>query len=213
MTHRSRFTLIELIVVIAVVAVLAAMLLPALVQAKKQAMIAICVANMKQNAVGMISYQGDYNGYFPLFGGPPYWDTYGRYTSRVGNPHSWQSAYGFSNRDKASEVYIHEYVGGRFSEEQWKSVPVMFCPLGGYPAFPRPLTFTHPAHTPMTGSISPFNERGMAGFNFLTGRKMHCSTHSNFDTIQRRIDPAEIIITDLVFKTANSDSHDGSGTV
>ena len=57
---RRLFTLIELLVVIAIIAILAAMLLPALQQARERAKTSNCLANLKQLQTENIAYSNDY---------------------------------------------------------------------------------------------------------------------------------------------------------
>ena len=57
------FTLVELLIVIAIIAILAAMLLPALNQARERARGISCISQLKQLNTGFMMYSQDYDGW------------------------------------------------------------------------------------------------------------------------------------------------------
>lgn len=63
------FTLLELLAVVAVILILLALLLPVLSSAREKARSAVCMSNMRQLSLGMLTYVSDNEGFFPWAGG------------------------------------------------------------------------------------------------------------------------------------------------
>ena len=65
MSKHNKFSLIEILVVVAIIAILTSLLLPALGQARKKSKLAVCTSNIKQISNAIYMYISDHDQYFP----------------------------------------------------------------------------------------------------------------------------------------------------
>lgn len=108
-SKRKGFTLIELLVVVAIIAILAAMLLPALSQARERARGAVCIGNLKHIGIAFLMYASDYDGYLPAYyHGGYYWN---RYINPYFNE-SMSTKTGYQYLTCPSYRHSRDYMGG-----------------------------------------------------------------------------------------------------
>ena len=116
MYFRKRFTLIELLIVIAIIAILAGMLLPALNKSREKALAISCTGNLKQIGQGVIMYASDFRDLLPPL------DTPGNGTE------SALLAKYISGVDKSSSLSYHQPILGFEIPCSPTLKGVFFCP-------------------------------------------------------------------------------------
>jgi len=108
--YRRGFTLIELLVVIAIIAILAALLMPAMKEARDKALRAACSSNIRQQCIGLASYARDHNGATPHMVGDR------RFTRGVNPDRSimradvWMRSFGLDQWGGLGLLWIGDYI-------------------------------------------------------------------------------------------------------
>lgn len=132
MNHSSQraFTLIELLVVISIGTILASLLLPALMQAREQALIVSCASNLRQIGLANGMYGGDYDEYnLPLNNGARIdWNDNKFIEYAPPEFRFWDMTLGGTSAETAKNAASHAAACKRGAEDGYGLRDALICP-------------------------------------------------------------------------------------
>ena len=124
---RGTFTLIELLVVIAIIAILAAMLMPALEEARRRARMISCTSNLHHVGLGFTMYANNWDGFYPIRG--PYHRNY-----RHRQVFSWQQTRDGTPPGDSTGGWMTHHPDVRREMENYVSPNGYSCPMTAHDA-------------------------------------------------------------------------------
>ena len=189
---KKRFTLIELLIVIAIIAILASMLLPALNQARARSHQTSCMGNLRQLAMTCVQYNSDYK--MGVASGALASDGYIRWQSVLHRLYLYPGqARAATSADPTGNQKLHIQAIGGDPANGYRAYGVFGCPV-----------------TRRISSSAAFQDRNNYGMNHYVGSNIASSVWGVGYDASRVYDKVKkpsmrLLITDGLGKNNNSD--------